>query len=239
MTSSEGSQQPGGLFENLIEVLFSPSKVFDRTRQSKATMYVIVTTVLVAVILFATKNLIQPWFDAQADVAVAQAAASGKPIPDAAIGTMRASIAWVVIGSAVLAALIGPYFNALFLRFGAKIGGASLNFQQAAMIAVLGGVPRLLNYIAMPAQAVMLDPEKARGFSDLSLGAARFVDPATTSAAVVGLLSAVDVTRVWQLVVTAIGVSVVARVSMGAGMVAAGIMIAIGLIFQLLPAALA
>lgn len=58
MTSSEGSQQPGGLFENLIEVLFSPSKVFDRTRNSKAFMYALVTAVVVGVVLFATKNLL-------------------------------------------------------------------------------------------------------------------------------------------------------------------------------------
>ena len=107
------------------------------------------------------------------------------------------------------------------------------------MIAVLGGIPRLLAYLLLPAQTKPLDAEKARRLSGPSLGAARFVDPATTSPAVLAMLSSLDLTRIWQVILTAIGVSVVARVSTGAGFVAAVIMVCIGLILQLIPAALA
>lgn len=242
MTHPEATQEslkPGGVFENLIEVLFSPSKVFARTRQSKATMYVLVTAVLVGVVLVLTKNLLQPWFDAQADLAIQQAAAKGQPMPEQAIGAMRGFMVWGFVGTGIVATLIGPYFNGLFLLLGGKLASAALSFRQAAMIAVLGGVPRLLAYILMPAQTVMLDADQARGLSDLSLGAARFVDPATTSPPVLALLASVDITRIWQVILTAIGVSVVARVSMGAGFVAAIIMVCIGMIFQLLPTAFA
>lgn len=239
MTSSEGSQQPGGLFENLIEVLFSPSKVFDRTRNSKAFMYALVTAVVVGVVLFATKNLLQPWFDAQADTSMAQAAAKGTPMPEQAAGAMRSFMAWGFLGTAVTAALVGPYINALFLLLGGKLASARLTYAQSAMIAVLGGVPRLLSYLLMSAQTVLLDSANAKGLTDLALGPARFVDPVTTSPAVVAMLSSVDVTRVWQVILTAIGVSVVARVSAGAGFVAALIMVCIGMILQLIPAAFA
>ncbi len=242
MTSSEGSlstQPAGSVFENMIEVLYAPSKVFDRTRQSKATMYVVVSAVVAGVVLFATMNLLQPWFEAQADVAVAQAAAKGQAMPDAAVGAMRGFMKWGFVGTAVMAMLIGPYLNAWFLQLGGKLASARLTYSQAAMIAVLGGIPRLLAYLLMPAQTMLLDAEKARGLSDLSLGAARFVDPATTSPAVLAMLSSLDLTRIWQVILTAIGVSVVARVSTGAGFVAAVIMVCIGLILQLIPAALA
>jgi hypothetical protein len=239
VTSSEGSQQPGGLFENLIEVLFSPSKVFDRTRNSKAFMYALVTALVVGVVLFLTKNLLQPWFEAQADVAIAQAAAKGTPMPDQAVGAMRGFMMWGFLGTAVVAALVGPYINALFLMMGGKLASARLTYGQAAMIAVLGGVPRLLSYLLMSAQTVLLDSGNAKGLTDLALGPARFVDPVTTSPAVVAMLSSVDVTRVWQVILTAIGVSVVARVSAGAGFVAALIMVCIGMILQLIPTAFA
>lgn len=243
MTNPEVSlptQKPGGLFENLIEVLFAPSRVFDRTRASTAGKYAVVTAVIVFVIILATRNLLQPWFDAQASLSLAQAAKKGTPMPEGAASATRAFIGWGFLGTAVLATLIGPYLNAAFLRFGAKLANASLSFSQAAMIAVLAGVPRLLNYLFMPAQTMVLDAESARGLSDLSLSAARFVDPATTSTATLGLLSILDVTRAWQLVLAAIGVSVVARVSMAAGMIAGAVMLAVGIIiFQLLPAAFA
>jgi len=237
--ATQESLKPGGVFENLIEVLFSPSKVFARTRQSKATAYVLVTAVLVAIVVVATKNLLQPWFEAQGDLAIAQAAAKGRPMPDQAVGAMRGVMVWTFVGTGVLATLLGPYLNGLFLVLGGKLASASLSFRQATMIAVLGGVPRLLAYLLMPAQTMMLDADKARGLSDLSLGAARFADPATTAPPVLALLASVDITRIWQVVLTAIGVSVVARVSMAAGFIAAVIMVCIGMIFQLIPAAFA
>lgn len=227
----------GGLFEDLIEVLYAPSTVFDRSRSKSAFMYALVTAVLVAVILVATKNLLDPWFVAQADLAIAQAAKKGTPTP--AAGAMPAIVSWSFIVIATLTVLLGPYINALFLLWGTKLAGAKLTFGEAAIISVLAGMPRVLSFPVMSAQTVVLDGEKARGISDLSLSAARFFDPATMPPAVMALLGNVDMTRVWQVALLAIGVSVVARVSRGAGLIAALVVLALNFIIQTLPAALA
>ena len=229
----------GGLFEDLIEVLFAPSKVFDRSRSKTAFMYALVTAVIVAVILVATKNLLDPWFVAQGDLAIAQAAKKGTPMPDQAISAMRAFVAWGFIGTLTLATLIGPYINAVFLLVGTKVAGAKLSYSQAALISVLAGVPRMLAVPLMSAQAVILDGEKARGISDLSLGVARFFDPATMSPAVMAMLGNLDITRLWQIALIAIGVSVIGRVSKSAGWIAAFIVFALNFIAQTLPAAFA
>ena len=53
MTSPEGSlaaPKKSGLFEDLIEVLYAPSKVFDRTRAVKAGKYVVVTALAVVIV---------------------------------------------------------------------------------------------------------------------------------------------------------------------------------------------
>lgn len=240
MTSPDATitaPKQGGLFEDLIEVLYAPSKVFDRTRAVKAGKYVIVTAIVVAVIAIATKNLLQPWLDAQGELAVKMAAAKGTPIPDAAANSMRKMTGWSFVIGAPLLALIGPYINALFLVMGAKLMKAPLTFAQAATVAVLGGVPRLLSWIIMPVQAILIDGSSARSVMDLSVSPARFVDPLTMPPAVLALLANLDVFHLWQLALTMIGVAVVARVSKGTAAVVVLIMFGIGAILQLIPSA--
>lgn len=241
MTNPEGAlsaPKQGGLFENLVEVLYAPSAVFDRTRAAKAGKYALVTALIVMVVVLATKNLVMPWFEAQGDLALKLAAAKGKPIPEAAASAMRASTAWGVVAGAPLVALIGPYINALFLLLGAKLMKAPLSYAQAATVAVLAGVPRLFSWILMPVQALVLDGASARSLMDLSLSPARFVDPEKVPQPVLALLGNLDVFHLWQLALTAIGVAVVARVSKGTGVLIALIMFGIAAILQLAPSAL-
>jgi hypothetical protein len=235
---SEAPAGRGGLFEDLIEVLYQPSAVFERTRAAKAFMYILVTAILVAVVAIATKNLLLPWLDAQADVAIKVAAAKGTPIPDAAIASTRSFTTWAVIIGAPLAMLIGPYLNAAFILLGAKIVKANITFGQAAVVATLAGVPRILGWLALPVQALVGNSETARSLADLSLGPARFLDPVSTPPAVLTLLSNLDVFRLWQLALVAIGVSVVARVPKGTGAVIAIIMFGVGALIQIAPSAL-
>ncbi len=235
---SEAPAGRGGLFEDLIEVLYQPSAVFERTRAAKAFMYMLVTAILVAVIAIATKNLMLPWLDAQADVTLKIAAAKGTPIPEAAAASTRSFTTWGVVIGAPLTMLIGPYFNAAFILLGAKIVKANITFGQAAVVATLAGVPRVLGWIALPVQALLSNAESARSLADLSLGPARFIDPVSTPPAILTLLSNLDVFRFWQLALVAIGVAVVSRTSKGTGAVVAIVMFGIGALLQIAPSAL-
>ncbi len=241
MTHSEMLTPPAsksGLFEDLIEVPFAPTKVFDRTRAAKAMKYAVVTAVIAGVIMFATKNLLQPWFDAQGDLALAQAAAKGTPVPEAAANAVRTSTSWSLVAGLPLVMLVGPFLNAALLLFGAMLMKVKVSYSQLAVIATLGGVPRLLGVIAMPIQALLLNGENAKSLADLSLGPARFLDATTMSPALVSLASQFDVFRLWQLALIAIGVAVVGRVSMSTAAVVTLVMAAVAAILQLLPTAL-
>ena len=101
MTSQEGSiaaPKQGGLFEDLIEVLYAPSKVFDRARNSPAFKYAIVTAIICLVVAVATKNLLMPWLDAQAELSIKMAAAKGKPLAP----TFRDGLATEFVTDAIL-----------------------------------------------------------------------------------------------------------------------------------------
>lgn len=238
-TAGAAGTPKSGLMENIIEVLYAPSKVFDRTRATKAGVYAVVTAVIVGAIMFGTKNLMLPWLDAQGDLAVKMAAAKGTPMPDAAVSSMRTFTSWGFIIGAPLVMLIGPYINALFLVVGAKMMKVPLKYSQAAMIAVLAGVPRLLGAITGPIQGLLLDGSSARSMMDLTIGPARFVDPMSMSAPLLALVANVELFRIWQIALMAIGVAVVGRVERSTGIIVAVIVFAITAILQLLPTALA
>jgi hypothetical protein len=241
VTSSEGSTtatKQGGLFEDLIEVLYAPSVVFERTRATKAIKYVLATTVIVAIILIATKNLLLPWFEAQADLGLKLAAAKGKEIPEAAAASARSFSSWGIVIGAPLTMLIGPYINAIFLLIGAKLMKVNASYAQLATVATLSGVPRIIAWIALPVQALVLDGASARSLADLSFGPARFLDPMSVPQPVLTLLSNLDVFRLWQIAAIAIGVAVVGRVTKGTGAVVAIIMFGLSAALQLIPSAL-
>lgn len=231
----DGAPSHGGLVENLIEVLYAPSKVFDRTRTTKAFLYALVTAVIVGAIMFATKNLLQPWLDAQGDLAIKMAAAKGRPMPEQAISGMRTMTSWGIIIGAPIVMLVGPYLNAVLIVLGAKVMKAPITYGQAAMVAVLSGVPRVIGTLLMPVQGVLLDGSNARSLADFSLGPARFLDPLTMSPAVLTLISNLDLFRLWQIALVAIGVAIVARVPKSTGAVVAVLMFAISAILQMLP----
>lgn len=226
----------GGLFEDLIEVLYKPADVFDRARNNGFGKYLLVTVVLVAVVMFLTKGLLQPAIDAQFDLQMRMMAERGQPMPPEAQSAARGFSAWSALGAFVVFALIGPFLNGLFLLIGGKIAGAAMSFRQATLIAVLGGVPRILGVLLMPV-AAMFTPNP-RALTDLSLGAARFVDPATINPAILALIANIDIFRIWQIILIGIGVAVIGKVERSAGFIAALVAIGIGIILQLIPAAL-
>lgn len=225
----------GGLFEDLIEVFYAPSTVFDRTRNATVGKYLLVTAVIVAVILVATKGLMMPYFDAQFDLTAKMSAAKGRPMPEAA----RAATTYSIMGASILFAALGPFVNGFFLTLGSKIIGVPLSFARASVIAVLAGMPRIVSWLSVAVQGLLLDDASSvRSLSDASIGPARLVDPETTSPAILALLGGFDLFRIWQIVLMGIGISVVARVSRTNGYLAAVIAMGIVTVISLIPSAL-
>jgi hypothetical protein len=71
----------GSVLEDLLEVMWAPAKVFDRSRAKGVGMYVLVLTLVSLAIVLATKGLIQPYVDANFYLQMQQMAAKGTPMP--------------------------------------------------------------------------------------------------------------------------------------------------------------
>ena len=229
----------GSVFEDVLEVLWAPANVFDRSRANGVGMYILVLTAITLVIVLATKGLIQPYIDANLDVQMQQMAARGKPMPAEALAAAQKFAVYGFIATGVLMIPIGAVITGLLIFVGGKVVSARSTFGQAMLIATLASVTRVLSFIATAVQGALADPQSIRSFSDASLGAARFVDPVATSPALMAILANLDIFNLWQFVIMAIGISVVGRVERSAGFVGALVGWGLGVALTVVPALLA
>lgn len=233
------SAKKTGLMDDVVDAFVNPSALFDRMRDSSFVRPALIQMVLFGVIVFALRNLISPYFDAEfargMAKATAQAAAQGREMPASAIEMSRKISSF----STMFGPLLIPWFIAIFgglaTWIGARIVGAKISYGQSATIASWSYMPAVLGYIALAVQGAMIDSNTIRGVSDGQLGPARFLDPNTASPQLLALLQNLDVFGIWSLVLTAIGVAVVARTSRSTGALAAVIRFGIGALLALIP----
>ena len=222
MNEVAAASSKGTVFEDVLEVLWAPGQVFDRSRAKGVGMYILVLTAITLVIVLATNGLLQPYIDANFDVQMQQMAARGKPMPAEAAAAAQKFAGYGFIATGVLMIPIGAVLTGLLVWIGGKVVSAPFTFGQGMLIATLASVPRVLSFIATAVQGAIADPQAIRSFSDAALGAARFVDPVSTSPALMAMLANFDVFNLWQLVIIAVGISVIGRVERSAGVVGAG-----------------
>jgi hypothetical protein len=239
MNEVSAAASQGSVFEDVLEVLWAPANVFDRSRAKGVGMYILVLTVSTLVLMFATKGLIQPYIDANFYLQMQQMAAKGTPMPAEAAAAAQKFSSYGFLASGVLMIPIGAVLTGLLVWIGGKVASASVTYGQAMLIATLASVPRVLSVIATAVQGAMVDPQSIRSFSDAALGAARFIDPAAASPALTAMLSNFDLFNIWQLVLMAIGISVVGRVERSAGVVGALVAWGLGVALTVVPALLA
>ncbi len=239
MNQATAESSKSSVFEDVLEVLWAPAKVFDRSMTKGVGMYILVLTAVTLVIVLATKGLIQPYIDANFDVQMQQMAARGTPMPPEAAAAAQKFAGYGFIATGVLMIPIGAVLTGVLVWIGGKVASAPFTFGQGMLIATLASVPRVLSFIATAVQGAMADPQSIRSFSDAALGAARFVDPVSTSPALMALLANVDAFNIWQLVIMAVGISVVGRVERSAGFVGAIVAWGLGVALTVVPALLA
>lgn len=235
---STAPDKKGSVWEDALEVLWAPATVFDRSRGAGVGMYMLVLTAILAIVVVATKGLLQPYVDANYDLQMIQMAKqTGKPIPAEAAAAGRAVAGYFFLAVSVLTPVFGGLIGGLTTWGGAKILGVPLTVGRGIFIATLSTVPRILGFLATAVQGAVLDTSNITSLFSASIGPARFVDGTSVSPAVLALLASLDVFSLWGVVITAVGISVVARVSRGTGWAASVVGWGIAMALTLIPAA--
>lgn len=234
MTDATASPSPSsaGLWEDFVDILYQPSAVFDRRREGKFGMALLVIVVVTTVLFFALRNGLAPVMDAEmAKQAAAMAAKNPQITPEQIAASQGMMEKFAVVGYVVFVP-VGIVIIAALLWLAGKVVDAKVAFAAAMMIATYSWFPRIIEMILNAVQGLLLSPESITSRYSVQLGPARFFDSASTSPVLLTFLGGIDLFTIWTTALMAIGLSVVARVPRSRGAIAA---VAIWFVMMLIP----
>jgi hypothetical protein len=219
------NEEPGraGLWEDFVDIFYAPSSVFARRADGKFGMPLLLLVVVGTVLVFLTKNAIQPIMDAEF---ARQGAAAMRKNPSLTAEQMASGRGVFEIFAPVFFAIgltISIFGTGLVLWLVGKLFDAKESVTAAIMIATYSEVPRLVQIITNAAQGLIMSPEKLNSMNAVAFNLARFMDPDKASPVMIALASRVDLFTIWVTVLLAIGLHVVGKTSKQQAGIAAGI----------------
>jgi hypothetical protein len=230
------SPAKAGLWEDFVDIFYAPSSVFARRSDGKFGLALLFLVVVATVLVFVTKNAMQPIFDAEF---TRQTAAAMRKNPNITAEQMASSRNFLeMLGPVIFAFFltISVLGTGLILWVVGKLFDAKESLTGAMMIATYSEVPRIVQVLTNAAQGLIMSPEKLNATNSVGFNLARFMNPDTASAVVITLASRVDVFTIWVTVLLAIGLHVVGKIPRQQAAIAAAITWVVG---ALLPVFLA
>lgn len=223
------SPAKAGLWEDFIDIFMQPSQVFERRRDGKFGLALLALVVLSAILFFALRNGLSAIIDAEmAKQAAAMAERNPNITPDQIASSQAMMEKFAVVGY-VLFLPIGIVITAVLLWLAGKVVSASVAFAGAMMIATYAQFPRIAEMIVNALQGLLLSPESISSRYSVQLGPARFLD-ASANPFLLTVLGGLDLFTLWVTFLIALGLSVVARVPLSRGMIAAAAVWLVGLL---------
>jgi hypothetical protein len=230
-TSSSAS-----IWEDFIDIFHSPSAVFARRENGNVWLPIVVVTLILGVLFYATMGVLQPMMDAEFQRGAAAAMRKNPQLTEEQIATMRnfqEKFAGIFI---LIFVPIGIFFTGLFLWLFGKLVDAKESLRTAVIVAAYAFVPRIVEAVLNVVQGLVLDSSSLTSHYAVSLGIGRFLNPDTTSPIALAILGRVDFFSIWITVLLAIGLSVTGKIPRARAAAAAAMVWVLGAIPALLGA---
>jgi Yip1 domain len=206
------SPAKAALWEDFVDIFYAPSSVFARRSDGKFGMALLLFVIVAAVLVFVTKNAMQPVMDAEF---ARQSAAAMRKNPNLTAEQLATGRNFFE--------MVGPLFYAVILTisvFGTgvvlwavgKLFDAKESVAAAIMVATYAEVPRIVQILTNAAQGLFMSPEKLTSINSVGFSLARFMNPDTASPVIIALAGRVDLFTIWVTVLLAIGLHVVGKI---------------------------
>ena len=200
--------KPTALWEDFMDIFYAPSSVFRRRENQSPWPTILIITVLLVVVGFATYGAMSGLIEME----VRRQLAKNPQITQDTINTAMKFTSW--------STRLGPVFYPVILMIAAffvwllgKAVGSKQSYQTALMIVTYASILDVVKAIIGGAQALVMDTSSMRSIYALATGPVRFVDTATASPVMVALLNRLDVFTIWYAVLLGIGMHVAGKVS--------------------------
>src|SRR5690349_24264147 len=180
-TPTAASPASASVWEDFIDIFYAPSAVF--ARRSGFIIPMLVVVIAVAALYFVNGAVWGPIVDAE----MSRAFAKQPNLTADQIETARRIGGTMNKIGVVIFTPIAIFFTGLALWVVGKFFEAKQTLGQAVMVASYAAVPRIVEGVVTSIQGLLLDPSKFTGRWRVSLGVGRFLDPDTTSPALLAL----------------------------------------------------
>jgi hypothetical protein len=230
MTASAAPvERPPSVWEDLLELFYAPTAVFERRRETPAFgLALLIFTVLLVGFAFIFSGLMEPVFDAEFKRGMAQAMKQNPKLTPEMMEQGKAIGKKFLLVGVALFGLVIPIGLGLLLWVVGKLVESKAEVSQAIMITTYAMFPRALEAIVNAVQMLVLPDDAIHSRFSLTLGVARFLDPDTTSPLVMAIVGRLDLFTLWVTLLIAIGIGVLGRIPKSRTVLAAAIMWIIG-----------
>jgi hypothetical protein len=225
------SPEKAGLWEDFVDIFYAPSSVFARRSDGKFGMALLLFVIVAAVLIFVTKNAMQPVMDAEFARQSAAAIRKNPGVTSEQLATGRNFFEMFapVVFAVFLA--ISVFGTGLVLWLVGKLFDAKESVAAAIMVTTYAEVPRIVQILTNAAQGLFMSPEKLTSINSVSFSIARFMNPGNASPVIIALASRVDVFTIWVTVLLAIGLHVVGKIPKQQAAIVAAITWVVGALF--------
>lgn len=200
------------LFEDIVEVFASPSKVFARRKGRGFWLALLVYTVIMGALVVGTLPLMQPVFDALWPQTMAQMQARSPQLtPEQIEGARRLTPIYYSV-SVIVITPIAVLLVGFLLWIVGKLFDAEQRLGDAMMVATFASFPRILAPVVAALIMLVRDPSTITSQWSVTASLAQFVNGAQQPV-LATLLGRVDVFVIWTTVLLAIGLGVTGNIS--------------------------
>jgi hypothetical protein len=193
------------------EIYYAPSDVFERRRQGKFGIPLLVYVVAMIVVFFATRDLMKPLMDAQFNKSMASVMEKNPQMTPEQLERSRAVAAKIAPVGVVFGSVIAPLLVGLLVWLVAKFAGGTLGLAQGMVVGVFSMFPVIVEYILNAIQMALIDTTGISSQYALSIGPARFMQDASQT--ILALIGHIDLFTIWMAFLIYLGVKVIGRTS--------------------------
>jgi hypothetical protein len=234
--AATASPKDTSLWEDFIDVLYAPTRVFERRRGRGFGAQLFILAALFGIVAAATMSLTRPLMDRQMDLQLSQMRKNG--MSEEQVAGARAFTERIAPISAVGAPSIGllivvPITALVLLGIARAAGAASLDFSGAGLISTYSIVPALLTALVGAALLLVIDAENLPLLQQMTVGPALLLGR-DASPVLVAVATRFGVAEIWSVFITAAGVRVLGKRSAGSAMTIALLNWALGTVVAVL-----
>ncbi len=195
-------------WEDVLDIFYSPRQVFERRRDGKYLVPILVLCIVSMVAFFLSQQLNEALQDAE----FARVIKQNGMTPEQAAGAKAMGKKFAAFGVYFIPVFvaIGAWISGLIVMLLGNMMGGKFNFGQGTLIAVMGSMPELLGRILAGVQGLFLDASTAAHRYSFSFNAARFM-PGDSNNWLLKLGALADPFVIWGIVLVGMGAFIIGR----------------------------